>query len=74
MIEQKTIVSVGERAFQQFGRYRTRGSSVIGSALPCRNRRNCQSLSLVSAEPLWAAIWSVMLLLISYCGDSGVAR
>ena len=34
----------------------------------------CQSLSLVSAEPLWAAIWSVVLLLISYWGASEVAR
>jgi hypothetical protein len=32
-----------------------------------------QSPSLVSAEPLWKAIWSVLALLISYCGASGLA-
>ena len=34
---------------------------------------SCQSPNLVSAEPLCAAIWSVLLLLISYCGSLEVA-
>jgi len=32
-----------------------------------------QSRSIVSAEPLWKAIWSVLALLTSYCGTSGFA-
>src|SRR5690606_28680656 len=46
--------------------------AAVGMADGCELRHH-QPI-LVSAPPLWAAMWSVLSLLISYCGSSGDAR
>ena len=37
------------------------------------NRIIAQPLNFLSAVPLWIAMWSVLSLLISYCGASSLA-
>jgi hypothetical protein len=55
------------------GNERTCGHQPIVFSHRARLKMGRQSSSLVSAEPLWKATWSVLLLLISYCGASVLA-